>query len=476
MWVRNYLLALSACALQATAIEPTGTDHLSPRATKAIELNKGWRSLSENVLSKPYDPERYPDGIINLGLAENWLIQKELAQYLEDHFTIDPLVHMTYGEGAAGSPRLRKALAEFFNDYFNPTSPVHDYEIIVSSGVTSLIDSIAWNTCSDNEGIIIPQPLYNGFPSDIDLRSSAKLLNASYLWEDHEYNLDDVFDPVMIRKSLDRAWDEYAADGVAIRAVMIANPHNPLGRPYSEEGLLEIARFCGEHDIHFVSDEIYANSVFDNGEEVQPPAFTSALSLNLDGIINPELVHVLYGMSKDFGVSGFRLGALVSRNENLIQAAFGLDLLSWPSYIAQDMWAGLLEDKPKTKYFLDANVQRLGDAYGNITEWLDAKQIDYYHDGNAALFIWTHLIPADSTVTPEDLIAECRANGVNVGDGRNFLAEGEPGWFRLTFSYPTDMLLLGLERLEEVLTGFGLLSNGNEGRPERPARPGHSRE
>ncbi|KAA8645007.1 hypothetical protein EYZ11_010669 [Aspergillus tanneri] len=456
MWTLNYLPFALSIYFSLTAAEPTQTDFLSPRAGRAIELNQGWKKLNDSVLSKPYDPNRYPHGIINLGLAENWLIQKELSEYLMHNFTIDPLYHLTYGQGAAASPHLRKSLAKFINNYFHPYKNVSEYEIIVASGVTSLIDSIAWNTCSDNESIIIPQPLYNGFPTDIRLRSETKLLNASFLWDNHNYTLDDVFDPVMIRKSLDRAWNEKNG---TVRGIVIANPHNPLGRCYSEEALKEIAHFCGEHKIHFISDEIYANSVFDNDKVSDPTLFTSVLSLNLTDIIDENLVHVMYGMSKDFGASGLRLGVLHSRNKNMTQAAYGVNLFSWPSYLAQDMWARLLDDETATHNFLNKNSARLADAYRNVTAWLEDKNIMYYQGGNAGLFVWAKLLPNLTSITPGQLVDACRAHGVNIGDGQNFLPEvTETGWFRITFSYPPDMLWLGLQRLEKTLKKLGIIT------------------
>ncbi|KAB8234397.1 pyridoxal phosphate-dependent transferase [Aspergillus alliaceus] len=410
MRILSHLLALSTCCWYVAAVEPTQSDHLSNRSTVAIKDIQGWKILNDTVLSKPYDPDRYPQGIINLGLAENWLIQTNLSNFLKENFTIDPLFHLTYGQGPAASPRLRKALADFFNANFSPRQKVSEYEIIVASGVTSLIDSIAWTTCNVNEGIIIPQPLYNGFPTDIHLRSQAKLIPASFLWDNQTYSLDK-----------------------------------------SKEALIEIARFCGQNNIHFISDEIYANSVFEVPKNSTAPPFTSVLSLDLDGIIDPNLVHVLYGMSKDFGASGLRLGVLHSRNEQLIQAAYGVNLFSWPSYLAQDMWARLLEDTGKTQYFLNLNRERLAKSYKIVTSWLDLQGIEYYTDGNAGLFVWARIFRSNIP-DPNTFLKNCQKHGVNVGNGQNFLAEsGQTGWYRITFSYPPSMLKLGLDRLNETL-------------------------
>jgi aspartate/methionine/tyrosine aminotransferase len=71
-----------------------------------------------------------------------------------------------------------------------------------------------------------------------------------------------------------------------------------IGECYSREALVAIMKLCQKHRIHFVSDEIYALSKYENEEAPDAPTFTSALSIPLDGVIDPELVHVLYGMSK----------------------------------------------------------------------------------------------------------------------------------------------------------------------------------
>lgn len=57
-------------------------------------------------------------------------------------------------------------------------------------------------------------------------------------------------------------------------------------------------KFCQKHQIHLFSDEIYALSIWDNPEAKDKPQFTSALSIDLHGIIDPALVHVAWGMSK----------------------------------------------------------------------------------------------------------------------------------------------------------------------------------
>lgn len=68
-----------------------------------------------------------------------------------------------------------------------------------------------------------------------------------------------------------------------------------IGQCYSKDTLYETVRFCNKYDIHLMSDEIYALSVYNTDNS--HPGFTSALSISLTGA-DRSLVHVLYGFSK----------------------------------------------------------------------------------------------------------------------------------------------------------------------------------
>lgn len=106
----------------------------------------------------------------------------------------------------------------------------------------------------------------------------------------------DQFSPDCIA-ALDAGFEAAKARGTRIKALIICNPHNPLGRCYPRETLIELLRLCASKGIHLISDEIYALSVYDRHDR---PAekFTSIRSIDFTGIIDPGQVHVLYGMSK----------------------------------------------------------------------------------------------------------------------------------------------------------------------------------
>jgi 1-aminocyclopropane-1-carboxylate synthase len=86
-------------------------------------------------------------------------------------------------------------------------------------------------------------------------------------------------------------------EGIKIRALLLCNPHNPLGKCYPVETLKALFMFCHRYSVHLISDEIYALSVFDVQGSKRTP-FTSVLSIDPTGLLRTDQIHVQYGMSK----------------------------------------------------------------------------------------------------------------------------------------------------------------------------------
>lgn len=60
-------------------------------------------------------------------------------------------------------------------------------------------------------------------------------------------------------------------------------------------------KFCNKHKLHLISDEIYALSVWENNDLPGAPIFKSVLSMDIDNIMDPSMVHVVWGLSKVSG-------------------------------------------------------------------------------------------------------------------------------------------------------------------------------
>jgi aspartate/methionine/tyrosine aminotransferase len=173
---------------------------------------------------------------------------------------------------------------------------------MTASGASGCIDALLYNICDPGDGILLPGPYWNGFDFGLQARSSVTPVLVTL--PSFQSNFSDDLLPAL----------QHAIDNATcpVKALMITNPHNPLALCYPREVLEQCLRFCKDRDIHFISDEVYALSRFDNPEIKDPTPFVSVLSLDLEKIgCDPSRVHMVWSMSKDFGQSGFRLVSCV---------------------------------------------------------------------------------------------------------------------------------------------------------------------
>src|SRR5436853_7236387 len=80
--------------------------------------------------------------------------------------------------------------------------------------------------------------------------------------------------------------------------------------------------FLADHRRQIISDEIYAGSQVKSKNE-----FVSALTLDAYKK-NPDRIHVTWGLSKDFGLAGFRLGFMISQSPAVQTDLQGTDCLA----------------------------------------------------------------------------------------------------------------------------------------------------
>ncbi|KAF8985539.1 hypothetical protein BGZ46_003828 [Entomortierella lignicola] len=376
------------------------------------------------VNSNKYNEKSNPTGIINLGVAENQLMTKELVEIMSQVNTADPQL-FGYGESPSGSKLLRKHFANnIFNRYFAPHEPVLGEHIVIAAGCSSIVDNFTFSVCDPGEGILITTPFYGGFNTDIMAKSKCKVVPA-YLGETPAFGVEQI---EVMQQALDKANHE----GTRVRAFVVSNPHNPLGRCYPREVIIEYLKFASKNQIHILFDEIYALSMFDHAltgkaKEEQPEhtPFISVLSLpNIEDYCEKELVHVA--------------------------------VFTWISSTTEAMITKLLEDPETIDVFTKTNQARLAESYTVAVDILREHNIPFI-PAQGGHFLWMDLsqfIPPSYAAAASageheieyKLWYEMLDQGVYVNPGDAF-TERKVGFYRLTFSLPPHVLREGLERM-----------------------------
>ncbi|KAK2728232.1 hypothetical protein CKAH01_11226 [Colletotrichum kahawae] len=384
---------------------------------------------------------------------ENTLMSRELSEHLHQKFKL-PCHSFTYGDGMTGSKRIKAALATFLNHHLHPLRPLEPGHFTITNGCSSAVEHLAWAVANPGDTFLLGRPYYNTFVPDLNLRTGCKVIPVAF-------DNTDPMGPEAVGY-YSRALESAAAEGQRVAGLIISNPHNPLGRCYSRASLLSLMRFCSENDMHFISDEVYALSVWENKADqgLQPVPFESCLSLNTNGVLAPDRIHTIWGMSKDFGANGLRIGAVISQsNLSLHKALVGVALYSSPSSASDHIAANILEDEKWSNSFILENRTRLASRYQLMVRWANSHGIPYAPGTNAAFFLWADLGSVwkkhnSGTVTDEELddflIELFLKHKVYVSSGKDFGSE-RAGWFRIVFSQDEVQLLTGLERVATAL-------------------------
>jgi aspartate/methionine/tyrosine aminotransferase len=422
---------------------------LSNRALEAEEGSKGM--VIWDVITNLWDQSN-PNGIVSLGVAENTLMHDVLKKHIHDNIALSNLA-FTYGDGTTGTKRAKQAVARFLTKQLKPFRAIEPAHISMTNGCSAAIEHLSWAISDPGDAILLGQPYYGTFIPDLTCRFGAKLLPVPF------DEVDPLGDDAVAK------YEEVIVDaqkkGLKVKGLVISHPHNPLGRCYSRSVLIGLMKLCQKYQVHFISDEIYALSTWPNTVDTNPPPvpFESALTIDTTGVIDPSLVHVLWGMSKDFGANGIRVGALISQaNPSLHTALVAVGLYSSVSSISDHVTINLLEDDAFVESYMAENRKKLATQYERAVSWAKKNNITYAPGVNAAFFLWVDLgkaYKARHTVEEkEDITAlvmkELLEKKVFLASGEAFGSE-KPGWFRIVFSHPDEYLDMGLERVVEAL-------------------------
>lgn len=225
---------------------------------------------------------------------------------------------------SAGNETYRKKLAKYYQSI---GIDVDFTDILITTGGSEAITFAFLSCLNPGDEVIIPEPFYanyNGFA----ITSGVKIIPVTSTIEN-----DFALPPI---KELE------ALITPKTKGIVICNPNNPTGYLYSDSELEELRELVLKHDLFFFSDEVYREFCYDEHKHKSV--------LHLKGL--EENAVMFDSVSKRFSECGVRIGALVSKNKELISAAlkFGQARLSPPG-LGQIVGKASL-DTPE-QYFID---------------------------------------------------------------------------------------------------------------------------
>ena len=165
--------------------------------------------------------------------------------------------------------------------------------IVLTCGVVSAIYVLIRTFASPGDHIIVQTPAYYPFFGAIQ-SNDCEILDNPMVVQNGLYTVD--FED--LKKKVDSR----------TRIIILCSPHNPVGRVWRKEELVQLGQFCLEHNILVIADEIHCDIVYDGFEHI-PFA-----SINDDFAQNSI---TCTGASKTFNLPGMKTSNIIIPNPEL---------------------------------------------------------------------------------------------------------------------------------------------------------------
>jgi aspartate aminotransferase len=216
-------------------------------------------------------------------------------------------------------------------------------DILLTSGASEALTLALLTTCDPGDDVLVPEPFYAPYKGLIAI-SGINLIPVP-TGPDFSPPSGDVFREMVTPNT---------------RAILICSPNNPTGTVYGQNDLSDIGAAAVENDLFLLADETYREIVFDG------PAAPSILAIpGLD-----DHAVVIDSVSKRFNVCGLRIGSLVSRNADVVNAALEIAelRLAVPTIDQRAVVSALTNPRPYVDTVVHAYRERRDAVLSALTE------------------------------------------------------------------------------------------------------------
>ena len=407
-------------------------EYLSERGKKWVRTLPPLVKAHFDNFYNMYDRETNPKGLINMGTAESHLVNEEICGLLKKAAEKMELTgyHIHYNK-FEGSDEFRQAIAKYWqNVIFGQKSDVTltKEHVATCAGCTVALETLAMLLAEPGDVFLIPAPYYSSFIDDIGDRADVEAVGVPC-------------DETLNREAFEQAYDRVVKEGKRVRAVLFSSPNNPIGTVYQESAVRGLIEFVMDHDLDLISDEIYAQTVFD-------PNARFVSTLKLVPVSYRHRVHVTSSFAKDFVLSGFRTGLCISFNPSIIQGFASITYYSCVSSHTQSLLTTLLQE-PELPDILKLSRKRLGVAYEIITQGFQAIGVPTMK-ASAGIFVMADFSAyiERQEFEAEHLLWEKVYHDlmINISPGQLFGCD-RPGWFRACYAFPKETIEEACRRL-----------------------------
>ncbi len=325
------------------------------------------------------------------------------------------------------------------DDYFKAVADWYEKEhghrpqqewLIFTTGVVPAISAIVRRVSHIGDNVLVQAPVYNVFYNSIENNGRHVLSNnLQFDGENYAINWDDLEQKLAL----------------PLTTLMIfCNPHNPIGKVWTQEEVQKVAELCYQHHVILLSDEIHGDLVR------KGPDYTPTFSANGPA---RENVISLVSPSKTFNVAALHAATAIVPNSNLramVNRGLNSDEVAEPNLLAIP---GTIAAYEHGHDWLEALIKQLNVNFTYAEEFINKNlpQVKVV-TGAATYLIWLDVsqISSDSQKLAEFLE---KTTGLVLSPGSIYRGNGH-NFLRINLACPLTMVKNGLERLKVGLTDY----------------------
>lgn len=290
-------------------------------------------AMSIKYNNRVYEKRGRGDDVITLSYGEAYF---DIPLFRFDDLPMPALYHYSHSRGI---PELRTLLAGYYGSRYGvPVDPAT--EIVVTAGSKIALHMAFMAILDPGDEVLVQEPTWVSYPEQVRLCHGR---------------------PVRIPR--DAAIADYPLFITErTRAIVVNNPNNPTGKVLSADEWRALHRMADEHDLFIISDEAYSDYVLDPGDFISAAAFDPAKAHTI----------VCNTLSKNYGMSGWRIGYVITNGDLLYQILkVNQHLITCPATVLEQYMArhfdevlGITAPQIRDVVVKRAEVARMLDAAG----------------------------------------------------------------------------------------------------------------
>ena len=186
----------------------------------------------------------------------------------------------------------RRKLVDYYKRYNISLTPD---DIIITTGGSEAVLFAFMSCLNPGDEIIVPEPAYANYMA-FAISAGARIRTVST-------TIEEGFSLPKVEK-----FEELINERT--RAILICNPNNPTGYLYTRREMNQIRDLVKKHDLYLFSDEVYREFIYTGSPNIS--------ACHLEGI--EQNVILIDSVSKRYSECGIRIGALITKNEEVRNA------------------------------------------------------------------------------------------------------------------------------------------------------------